>query len=430
MGKKILIIGGIARDHALAWKFAQSPVVEEVFVAPGNPGVNSVATQVDIAVDAYDQLIAFAKEKAIDLAYVSGDDQLGDGLVDLFEKAGIRAFGPSKAAARIEASKAFSKDFMKGHGIPTAAYETFDEYEKAVTYLAGQSVPIVIKASGLAGGKGAVICHTANEAETTLREMMQDNKFGAAGNEVVIEEFMSGPEISIHAFSDGTNYVLFPPAQDHKAALDGNKGLNTGGMGVVAPLSGVSEELMVRIEKEIVAPVIDGMRAAGTPFVGVLYPGIMLTDDGPKVLEYNARLGDPETQAYLRLLEADLMEVVEACLDGTLDQVDVRWSGKTAVNIVLASGGYPAAYEKGKVISGIEKAEGDGAVIVFHAGTALESDRLVTSGGRVLSVSAIGDDLDDALEKAYAAADRIQFEGKALRHDIGKAHDNSKLAKF
>lgn len=430
MTKNILIIGNAARDHALAWKFAQSPKVGKVYAAPGNPGIKQIATNTGIAVDDYDKLIQFAKANNIGIAYVSGDDQLGDGLVDVFGQAGIQAFGPSKAAATIESSKAFAKDFMQRHNIPTAKYQTFDDYKAAKEYLSGQSAPIVIKASGLAQGKGAVVCQTMGEAQNVLREIMQEGKFGAAGSEVVIEECLQGPEISIHVFSDGTNYAMFPPSQDHKAIGEGNTGPNTGGMGSLAPLPGVSGNLMQQIEEQVVMPAIEGMKAEGKPYVGVLFPGIMLTDSGPKVLEYNSRLGDPECQTYMRLLKTDLLEVIEACLDGKLNKLNVAWSGQTAVNVVLASDGYPGSYQKGKVITGISQAEDDPDVVVFHAGTAEKDGQLVTSGGRVLSVTVVGNNLDDALAKVYQAADKIQFEGKYLRRDIGKAHDNSKLSGF
>jgi phosphoribosylamine--glycine ligase len=430
VSKNILMVGGVARDHALAWKFAQSENVGKVFSAPGNPGIGQVATSTGIAVNDYEKLIEFAKQNSVDIAYVSGDDQLADGLVNEFEAEGIKAFGPNKVAAIIESSKAFAKDFMKRHGIPTAQYETFDDYDAANKYLSEQSVPIVIKASGLAQGKGAVVCQTMREAGQTLKEMMLDKKFGASGDEVVIEEFLQGPEISIHAFSDGTNYAIFPPSQDHKAIGEGNTGPNTGGIGSLAPLPGVSDKLMTQIDNEIVRPAVEGLKAEGKPFVGILFPGIMLTDDGPKVLEYNSRIGDPEAQVYMRLLQTDLLEIIEACLDGTLDKVNIEWSGQTAVNVVLCSAGYPGSYEKGKPITGIDEAESDKDIEIFHSGTAEKDGQLVTNGGRVLSVSAVGKDLDDALQRAYAAADKIQFEGKYLRRDIGKAHDNSKLKNF
>ncbi len=425
-----MIVGAAGRDHALAWKLSQASRIGEIFVAPGNGGTALIATNVAIAVDAFDELIAFAKANAVDIVYVSGDDELGAGLVDMCNAAGLKAFGPTKAAARIESSKAFSKDFMISHDIPTAAYKTFKDYDAAKTYIQTQPLPVVIKASGLAAGKGAIICRTLDEAETSLYEIMVDKMFGSAGDKVVIEEFMEGPEISIHVFSDGSTYKLFPPAQDHKAIYEGNSGPNTGGMGTLAPLPYVSDELMNEIDRKIVAPVISGMREMGCEFKGVLYPGIMLTSEGPKVLEYNARFGDPETQSYLRLLETDLLEILEACIDGTLDKVNLKWSDKTAVNIVLASAGYPEAYEKGKEIIGITEAENNDDIVVFQAGTTLKDNALLTNGGRVLGVSAVGDNLDDALAKAYSAAEHIQFEGKTLRTDIGKAHNNARLRDF
>lgn len=425
-----MIVGSAARDHALAWKLVSSPRVAKVYVAPGNGGTAAIATNVDISVSAYDKLIDFAKDSGVNLVYISGDDQLGDGLVDMLQAAGITAFGPTQAAARIESSKAFSKQLMTSAHIPTASFQTIDDYEKALKYVQTRTFPVVVKASGLAGGKGALICNSHEDAETALTTIMRDHAFGESGDQVVIEDFLEGPEISIHAFCDGTSVSLFPPSQDHKAIKDGNTGPNTGGMGVIAPLPGVSTALMGDINRRVVTPALASLKSKNSAFVGILYPGVMLTNDGPMVLEYNARPGDPETQAYMRILKTDLVDIVEACLQGTLNKLTITWSDQTAANIVLASNGYPDRYEKGKVISGIESAEHDPDVIVFHGGTTLQNGQLITNGGRVLSVTAVGDDLDSALAKAYAAADKITFEGKTMRKDIGKAHDNSKLEHF
>jgi len=426
---KILIIGSGGREHAIGWKVAQSPHAPEFFFAPGNGGTSEIGKNLDIKATDIHGLLNFAKEEKIDLTLALPDDPLALGIVDEFKKAGLRIFGPTKAAAQIEWSKAFSKDFMRRHNLPTAKFETFTEFEKAKEYIAKQSLPIVIKASGLALGKGVVIAQTLEEATQTLENMLVNKAFGEAGQEVVIEEFLTGPEISIHVLSDGKNYKIFPASQDHKKVGENDIGLNTGGMGTIAPLPFMSDELMLKIEKDIVAPTILGMAEDGNPFTGLLYPGLILTKDGPKILEYNARFGDPETQSYMRILDTDILDIFNACIDSDLTNTTIKWKNLSGCTIVLASGGYPGNYEKEKVISGIEEAEKDKDIVVFHAGTKIidvedpEGNRrrkLVTNGGRVLGVSAVGKTLEEALQKAYKAVEKISFEGMQYRKDIGK----------
>lgn len=423
----VLVLGGGSREHALAWKLAQSPKLDEIYAAPINPGIAEVAQEADIDVSDFGVIEAFCIDKEIGLVVVGPEQALVDGIVDYLTDKGIATFGPDKAAARIEGSKAFAKELMKKHGIPTASYETFTDYESAKTYIESQGAPIVIKASGLAAGKGAVVCKTDKEAQDALSEIMQDEKFGDAGSEVVIEEFMEGPEVSIHVLADGEHYKIFPESQDNKAIFDGSKGPNTGGMGTISPLADMTDTLQQRIEDEIVAPIMRAMADDGHPYTGLLYPGIMVTKDGPKVVEFNCRFGDPEVQVYMARLESDLLELMMACTSQTLDAHTINWSDHTAVNVVLASGGYPGSYEKGKEITGIEKANSQENVTIFQAGTKADGDKIVTNGGRVISVTATGKDLDEARKRAYDAADMIDFEGKQLRSDIGLAHDNSKL---
>ncbi len=431
---KILIIGSGGREHAIGWKVAQSPRAGEIFFAPGNAGTAEIGKNIDIKATDIARLIDFAKEEKIDLTLALPDDPLALGIVDEFQKAGLRIFGPTKSAAQIEWSKAFSKNFMRRHNLPTAKFEIFNDFEKAKEYVAKQSLPIVVKASGLALGKGVVIAETTEEATETLENMMVKKVFGDSGREVVIEEFLIGPEISIHAFSDGKNYKMFPPSQDHKKIGENDMGPNTGGMGTIAPLPFVTNELMAEIEKTIVAPTIAGMAEDGNPFTGILYPGLILTKDGPKILEYNARFGDPETQSYMRLLDTDILDIFDACVDvgrlyknyrrptsvKTLKDIEIKWKNSFACTVVLASGGYPGSYEKGKVIFGIKEAETQPDIVVFHAGTKTENGKLFTNGGRVLGVSAVGNTLEEALEKAYKAIEKISFEGMQYRKDIGK----------
>ncbi len=417
---KILIIGSGGREHAIGWKVAQSPQAGDIFFAPGNAGTNVLGRNIDIKATDIEGLINFAQAEKIDLTLALPDDPLALGIVDRFQENGLRIWGPTHAASKLEWSKAFSKNFMEKHNLPTAKFKTFTDYQSAKTYLSTSQVdkfPIVIKASGLALGKGVIIAKNMSEAETALENMMVKKFFGESGAEVVIEEFMTGPEISTHAFSDGKNYSIFPPSQDHKRVGVGDTGLNTGGMGTIAPLPFVTEDMMLNIEKNIIAPTIQSMNTDGAPFSGLIYPGLMLTPDGPKILEYNARFGDPETQTYMRLLETDIIDIFNACIDGTLNEIEIKWRMDFACTVILASGGYPENYEKGKEIT-IGEVPND--IVIFHAGTATRDGKLVTSGGRVLGVSAIGTNLEEALTKAYKAIQNISFDGMQYRKDIGK----------
>ncbi|MEX2052173.1 MAG: phosphoribosylamine--glycine ligase [Candidatus Paceibacterota bacterium] len=418
--EKILIIGSGGREHAVGWKVAQSHRAGEIYFAPGNAGTAELGKNIDIKATDISGLLAFTQTEKIDLTLALPDDPLALGIVDEFQKSGLRIFGPTKSAAKLEWSKAFSKKFMQENNLPTANFRTFTEYNEAKSYLSLQSLPVVIKASGLALGKGVIIAETMGQAQKALADIMVNKSYGEAGREVVIEEFLIGPEISTHAFSDGKNYSVFPPSQDHKRVGEGDTGLNTGGMGTIAPIPFVTGEMMAEIEKYIIAPTLQNMNNAGTPFSGLLYPGLMLTSEGPKILEYNARFGDPETQTYMRLLETDILDIFDACIDGTLDKLEIKWKDLFACNIVLASGGYPENYEKNKEIKGIENAEKEKDIVVFHAGTAMKDGKLVTNGGRVLGVSATGSTLSEALKKAYKAIEYISFEGMQYRRDIGQ----------
>lgn len=419
MAVDVLLVGSGGREHALAWKLKQSPRIGKLYIAPGNGGTRLLGENVAIGVMEFEKLSQFAKEKNIGLTVCSMDDPLAGGIVDFFQSQGLRIWGPSQAAAQLESSKAFSKTLMEEGGIPTAEFKIFTEHESALAYVHEKGAPIVVKASGLALGKGVYVCQTIPEAEVALKEIMVDKLHKDAGNEVVIEEFLTGAEISIHAISDGKTYKMFPPSQDHKRALDNDEGKNTGGMGVIGPLPFVSAVQMGEIETSVVKPTFNALNKKEITFKGILYPGLMLTPKGPRVLEYNARFGDPECQVYMRLLKTDVLDVLEACVDGTLDTQTLEWNPGFAVNIVVASGGYPDAYKKGLPISGIEEAEKVEGVVVFHAGTTFD-EVLKTSGGRVLGVSAIGATLQEAFDKAYQAAEKIQFEGKYYRRDIGK----------
>ncbi|MCI9184401.1 MAG: phosphoribosylamine--glycine ligase [Lachnospiraceae bacterium] len=423
---KILIVGGGGREHAIAWKAAQSPKVEKIYCAPGNAGIAQVAECVDIGVMDFDRLVAFAREKEVDLTVVAPDDPLAAGAVDAFEAAGLRAFGPRKNAAVLEGSKAFSKDLMKKYGIPTAGYETFDSPEAALAYLETAALPIVLKADGLALGKGVLICNTLDEAREGVRTLMMDKQFGAAGNRIVIEEFLTGREVSVLSFVDGKSIKVMASAQDHKRAKDGDKGLNTGGMGTFSPSPFYTEEVDRFCRKNIYQPTVDAMRAEGREFKGVIFFGLMLTPEGPKVLEYNARFGDPEAQVVLPRMKNDLVDVFEACIDGTLDQVELEFADDAAVCVVLASAGYPEHYEKGYEISGLEKFAGTDGYYVFHAGSKFgPNGKIVTNGGRVLGVTAVGADLKEARANAYQAAGWVEFGNKYMRRDIGKAIDEA-----
>ena len=409
---KILIIGaGGGREHALGWKIAQSTRAGQLFFARGNAGTAQLGINLDIKDIDIPALLEFAKREIVDLVLVVADDPIALGAVDEFQKAGFRAWGPTKAAAQIEWSKAFSKDFMRRHGLPTAKFEIFTDFDEAKKYIENQTLPVVIKASGLALGKGVVIANTKEEALETLENMMVRKIFGASGEKVVIEEFMTGPEISVHVFSDGQNYKIFPVSQDHKKIGEGDIGLNTGGIGAISPVPFVSEKILKKIEREIVAPSIAGLKEDGIPFTGILYPGLMLTKKGPKILEYNARFGDPEAEVYMRLLETDILDIVDASIDGKLNELEIKWSSLSACNIVLSSGGYPGEYEKGKAITGIDEAETDKDIIVFYAGTKIdEKGNLTTNGGRGLGVLAVGKTLKEALEKALTANSKTSFE--------------------
>lgn len=417
---KILIIGSGGREHALLWKLKQNPRITEWYVAPGNAGTGKMAINVPIEATNITGLLQFAQEKKIDLTIVGPDDPLAAGIVDQFQQAGLRIFGPTAAAARFEASKSFAKDFMKRHGISTAASETFTSSEKASDYVRQAKYPLVVKADGLALGKGVIIAQTAEEALAAIKEIMVEKVFGAAGEIVVIEEFLVGPECSLHALIDGKNYLLFPDARDHKRALDGDQGLNTGGMGTISPSQVLSESMRARLHDEIFVPFLRGLAVEKIKFQGMLFPGLMMTKEGPKVLEFNARFGDPETQVLMRRLQSDLLELIEATIDGTLNTMTPSWDERSAVCVVLASGGYPGPIEKGKQITGLESGS-DSDVVVFHAGTKQVEEKIVTNGGRVLGVTALGSTLEEARKVAYAAADRIQFEGKQFRRDIGAA---------
>jgi phosphoribosylamine--glycine ligase len=423
---KILIVGGGGREHAIAWKVAQSAKVEKIYCAPGNAGIAQVAECVNIGVMEFDRLVEFAREKEIDLTVVAPDDPLAAGAVDAFETAGLRAFGPRKNAAVLEGSKAFSKDLMKKYGIPTAAYETFDSPEEALAYLETAPMPIVLKADGLALGKGVLICKTLKEAKEGVQSLMLDKQFGSAGNRIVIEEFMTGREVSVLSFVDGRNIRIMTSAQDHKRAKDGDEGLNTGGMGTFSPSPFYTKEVDEFCRKHIYQPTVDAMRTEGREFKGVIFFGLMLTEKGPRVLEYNARFGDPETQVVLPRIRNDIVDVFEACIDGTLDQIELEFEDNAAVCVVLASDGYPEHYEKGYPITGLERfAEADG-YYVFHAGSKFDAEgRIVTNGGRVLGVTAVGRDLKAARANAYAATDWVEFGNKYMRHDIGKAIDEA-----
>lgn len=419
--QKILIIGGGGREHAIGWKIKQSEECGELYFAPGNGGTLSLGINVDIKATDIEKLIEFVKNEKIDLTLAIPDDPLALGIVDAFQKEGLRIFGPNKNAAQLEASKAFSKNFMKKHNLPTAKFEVFTDYELAKKYLENHSLPVVVKVSGLALGKGVFICESLEEANTAIENILVKKTFGDAGNEIVIEEFMTGPEISTHAFTDGINYSIFPTSQDHKRIGENDSGPNTGGMGTIAPLPFVTNELLKNIEEVIIAPTLKNMHDDGNTFSGVIYPGLMLTKDGPKILEYNARFGDPETQTYMRLLDTDLLKIVNACVDGNLDKIKINWKNTFACTIVIASGGYPENYEKGKIISGIDEAEKQENIIVFQAGTKYDENKnLVTNGGRVLGVTALGNTLEEALNNAYKAVEKIFFDKMYYRKDIGK----------
>lgn len=422
---KVLIVGSGGREHAIAAAVAKSPRVDKIYCAPGNAGIGQIAECVPIGAMEFDKITAFAKEKAVDLTIVGMDDPLVGGLVDEMEAAGLRVFGPRKNAAILEGSKAFSKDLMKKYGIPTAAYENFDDPKKALAYLETAKMPVVLKADGLALGKGVLICKTLEEAKEGVRTIMEDKKFGAAGNRMVIEEFMTGREVSVLSFVDGRTIRIMSSAQDHKRALDGDQGLNTGGMGTFSPSPFYTEEVDAFCQKNIYQATVDAMAAEGRPFKGVIFFGLMLTENGPKVLEYNARFGDPEAQVVLPRMKNDLIDVVEACIDGRLDQMELVFEDNAAVCVILASEGYPVSYEKGFEITGLENFADKDGYYCFHAGTALKDGKIVTNGGRVLGVTAKGETLQEARANAYAATEWVHFDHQYMRRDIGKAIDEA-----
>ncbi len=415
---RVLVVGSGGREHAIVWALSKSPRVTELFCAPGNAGIAQLATCVPVKATDVDAMVAWAKENKMDFVMVAPDDPLALGMVDALEKAGIPAFGPRKNAAVIEASKAFSKELMRKYHIPTAKYATFTDMDAAIQYIHEQGAPIVVKADGLALGKGVTVAATEDEAVEAVREMMADNKFGASGSTVVIEECMTGPEVTVLCFADGEHIAPMPSSQDHKRAFDGNQGPNTGGMGAISPTPYYTPEIAQKCVTEIFEPTMAAMKAEGRPFQGVIYFGLMLTPEGPKVVEYNARFGDPECQALLMRLDTDLMDILEACVNGTLDRLDIHWKQEASCCLVLASGGYPVAYEKGKVITGLDAVEN---AIVFHAGTAAKNGAIVTNGGRGVGVTALGKTLEDAIQNAYAAAKPIHFDGMHFRTDIGHA---------
>ena len=413
---KVLVVGSGGREHAICWALKKSPKVTELYCAPGNGGISEIATCVDVKATDIDGMVAWAKKNQMDFVMVAPDDPLAMGMVDAFEKAGIRAFGPRANAAIIEGSKAFSKDLMKKYNIPTAAYEIFTDQEAALNYVEAQGAPIVVKCDGLALGKGVVVAQTVDEAKDAIINMMENKAFGESGSKVVIEECMTGPEVTVLAFTDGKTIVPMPSSQDHKRAYDNDKGPNTGGMGAISPCPNYTEAHAKTCMETIFLPTVKALCAEGRTFQGVIYFGMMLTPNGPKVVEYNARFGDPECQAVLSLLDTDLMDILEACVDGTLDQLDVRFKDAASCCLVLASGGYPVAYEKGKEITGLDAVTD---AVVFHAGTRLSEGKVLTNGGRVLGVTAVADDLRTAVDKAYAAAKPISFEKMHFRTDIG-----------
>lgn len=422
---KVLIVGSGGREHAIAESVRKSALVDKIYCAPGNAGIGQIAECVPIGAMEFDKLVRFAKEEKIDLTIVGMDDPLVGGLVDEFNTAGLRAFGPRKNAAILEGSKAFSKDLMKKYGIPTAAYETFEDAEEALAYLKKVEFPIVLKADGLALGKGVLICQNLAEAEAGVQSIMLDKQFGTAGNRMVIEEYMTGREVSVLSFVDGKTIRTMTSAQDHKRAQDGDKGLNTGGMGTFSPSPFYTKEVDDFCRQYVYQPTVDAMAAEGREFKGIIFFGLMLTEKGPRVLEYNARFGDPEAQVVLPRMKNDIIEVMEACIDGKLDQIDLKFEENAAVCVVLASGGYPVKYEKGHVIHGLEKFEGKDGYYCFHAGTKLTDEGIVTNGGRVLGITAKGINLKEARENAYKAAEWVDFANKYMRHDIGKAIDEA-----
>jgi phosphoribosylamine--glycine ligase len=415
---KVLIVGSGGREHALAWKVSQSPKVKEVIAAPGNPGIKKIGRCVDIKPTDVEGLAEFAQKEKIDLTIVGPEAPLVAGIVDEFERRGLKIFGPSKAAAKLEGSKVFAKEMMKKYGVPTAEFQVFDNPEEAKRYVREKGAPIVVKADGLAAGKGVVVAKTVEEAIEAIDRIMVEKVFGESGNRVVIEECLEGEEASYLVITDGKNFVPLATAQDHKAVFDGDEGPNTGGMGAYSPAPVLSEDMEKEVQERVIKPILEGMRREGTPFKGVLYAGLMITEKGPMVLEFNVRFGDPEAQALMRRLEDDLVDVSLSSIEENLVE-ELHWKPETSICVVLASKGYPGRYEKGKEITGIEEAEKVPTVVVFHAGTAVKDGKLVTNGGRVLNVTALGRDIVEARERAYRAIEKIHFEGMHYRKDIG-----------
>jgi phosphoribosylamine--glycine ligase len=416
---KVMVVGGGGREHALVWKIAQSPRVEEIFCTPGNAGIKKIARCVDISAEDIKALADFAEKKSIDLTVVGPEAPLVEGIVDEFEVRGLKAFGPNKAASQIEGSKVFAKNLMEKYNIPTAAFRVFDNSVDAINYIDSIDAPMVVKAEGLAAGKGVVVAKDKDAAVSAVKSIMEQRIFGKAGARVVIEEYLEGPEVTVLSFCDGKIAVPMVSSRDHKRVFDNDEGPNTGGMGAISPAPAYSMELAEVVEKEIIQKTVEAMAAEGIPFKGVLYTGLMLTKKGPRVLEYNCRFGDPETQVVLPRLKTDLIDIMEACIDGNLEKVMIEWKEEKAVCVVLASGGYPGPYEKGKVIKGLSEAEAEGA-LVFHAGTAEKNGKIITAGGRVLGVTALGDTEDKARQEAYNAISKISFEDMHYRKDIGK----------
>lgn len=422
---KVLIVGSGGREHAIATSVAKSHRVDKIYCAPGNAGIGQIAECVSIGAMEFDKLVSFAKEKEIDLTIIGMDDPLVGGVVDVFEAEGLKVFGPRKNAAFLEGSKAFSKDLMKKYNIPTAGYENFDDPQKALEYLETAKMPIVLKADGLALGKGVLICQSLEEAKAGVKEIMLDKKFGTAGNHMVVEEFMTGREVSVLSFVDGKTIKIMSSAQDHKRAKDGDQGLNTGGMGTFSPSPFYTPEVDEFCKKYVYQATVDAMAAEGRPFKGIIFFGLMLTEEGPKVLEYNARFGDPEAQVVLPRMKNDIIDVIEACVEGTLDEIDLQFEDNAAVCVVLASDGYPLDYDKGLPIGGLENFEEKDGYYCFHAGTTLKDGKIVTNGGRVLGITAKGADLKEARANAYEATEWVTFDNKYMRHDIGKAIDEA-----
>jgi phosphoribosylamine--glycine ligase len=415
---KILVVGNGGREHALVWKLKQSEKVDKIYVAPGNAGTANLAKNIEIEATDIDKLIKFCKEEKVDLTVVGPEAPLVAGVVDAFEEEGLKVFGPNQAAAQLEGSKVFSKDFMKRYNIPTAKYESFADAKKAIGYIKREGAPIVVKAEGLAAGKGVIVAQTVEEAVAAVEEIMVNEKFGNAGERIVVEEFLEGEEATVLAFTDGQTIVPMIPSQDHKPAYDGDKGPNTGGMGAYAPAPIATEELMAKVYEEILVPTIEGLKKEGIIFKGVLYSGLMIVDGEAKVIEYNVRFGDPEAEVVLPLLKNDLVDIIEAIIEDRLEAVDIEWLNQTSVCVIMASGGYPVAYEKGKEISGIEEAEAED-IIVFQAGTDFKDDKLVTAGGRVLGVTALGNGYQATIDRAYEGVKKIDFADAHYRTDIG-----------